>query len=235
MRQSVMNKSVVALLAIGIVVCCGFAWNLFERATELGPDVAVVEERGEALAQALDLTNDEANRSLDAIEAAAALQRQALDESAEESRRAMQAERDRASAQGARDRAERTTAVARANEATSERDAEEQRRQRREEWQRLGAALRKIAPTTGHEWRYSASLDALDVDVEGSLDRESRELLSRLAGVLLANYGYSASLAGSDSAAVRAYLVEVGVPQGALAVNSSRGSVVLELTNTVLD
>ena len=112
MRQSAMNKSVVALLAIGIVVCCGFAWNLFERETELGPDVEVVEERGEALAQALDLTNDEANRSLDAIEAAEALQRQAFDETAEESRRAMQADRDRASAQGAKDRAERTTAVA---------------------------------------------------------------------------------------------------------------------------
>lgn len=235
MRQSAMNKSVVALLVIGIVVCCGFAWNLFERATELGPDVEIAEERGETLVQALNLTNDEANRSLDAIEAAEALQRQAFDETAEESRRAMQADRDRASAQGAKDRAERTTAVARAAEAASEKDAGEQRRQRREEWQRLGAALRKVAPTTGREWLYSASLDALHVDADGVLDRESRELLSRLAGVLLANYGYSASLAGSDSAAVHAYLVEVGVPQEALAVNSSRGSVVLELTDTVLD
>jgi hypothetical protein len=235
MRQRVMNKGVVAFLVVVIAVCGAIAWDLFERTGELASDVELVERRADGLSNTLAKVNDQASLSLNAIEAAEALQRQALDEASEQSRQAMQAEQDRASAQAAQDRATHTAARAQAAKIAAEQGAEEYRRNRREEWQRLGAALKKIAPTTTGDWLYDVALERLRVGGEGNLDRPSRELLSRLAGVLLANYGYSVELAGSNAALVQTYLREAGLPQAAIALASRTGATVLEVSDTVLD
>lgn len=235
MRQSVMNKGVVAFLALGIAICGGLAWNLLQRASALRSDVEVLEQRGEEISYALAEINTQAEQSLDEIEAAEALAGDAQSEAEREASRAARAAQERASADAARNRALAAADRAQNTREAAELSAAEQRRQRRDEWQRLGAALRKIAPTSSGDWSYVVSLDRLEIDSEQDLNRNSRELLSRLAGVLLANYGYSAGFVGSDAGTVAAYLEAAGVPRAALAVRDGAGGVVVTLDDTVLN
>jgi len=235
MRQSVMNKGVVAFLALGIAICSGLAWNLFQRASALSSSVEVVEQRGEQISDSLVAINTQAEQSLDEIEAAEALAGDAQSEAEREASRAAQAAQERATADAARDRALEAAGSAQDARAAAEQSAAEQRRQRRDEWQRLGAALRKVAPTSSGDWSYAVLLDRLEIDSEQNLGRNSRELLSRLSGVLLANYGYAAALAGSDAGTVATYFEDAGVPRAALAVRDGAGEVVVTLDDTVLD
>ena len=154
---------------------------------------------------------------------------------AQEVRQATQAAQEQAVADAARSRAIEAAGSAQAAREAAQQSAAEQRRQRREEWHRLGAGLRKIAPTASEDWSYVMSLDRLNIDGEQNVGRDSRELLSRLAGILLANYGYSATLVGSDAGTVAAYLEEAGVPRAALAIGDGTGGVVTTLDDTVLD
>lgn len=235
MRQNVMNKGVVAFLALGIAICGALAWNLFQRASALSSDVEVVERTGEEISHALEEINTQAEQSLDEIEAAEALAGDAQSEAEQELRQASQAAQDRAAADAARNRAVEAAGTAQNAREAAQQSAAEHRRQRRDEWQRLGAALRKIAPTTSGDWSYAVSLDRLEIDGEQNLRRDSREMLSRLAGILLANYGYSATLVGSDAVAVAEYLEEAGVPRAALAIGGGTGGVVVTLEDTILD
>jgi hypothetical protein len=182
----------------------------------------------------VNLAREQAEKGLDAIEAAEQLERQTREEAAAEAGRATQAEQDRAAAQGAQQRALETIAASQTAVEQAAAAAERQRRERREEWQRLGSALRKIAPTETGAGSHRVDLTSLGPGADGVFDGKSRETLSRLAGVLLANYGYAARLNGTGSQAIRDYLIAAGVPGNALSLQEPEGPSRLELVEAVL-
>ncbi len=139
-----------------------------------------------------------------------------------------EADRSRAAADAARDEAA-------AAKKEAEREAEAAKRledQRAAELKVMRDALGVIAETepttTGMVVRLSEDSFLFDFD-SSELRPENREILSRIAGVLLASYGYNVVVYGhtddqGDAAynqslslrrarAVRDYLVEVGVPE----------------------
>lgn len=135
----------------------------------------------------------------------------------------------------ARDEAERSRVAADAAKKEAEREAEAAKRledQRAAELKVMRDALSVVAETesttTGMIVRLSEDSFLFDFD-SSELRPENRELLSRIAGVLLASYGYKVvvyghtddqgsaaynqSLSARRARAVRDYLVEAGVPE----------------------
>lgn len=226
-----MKKIVAALALIALI---GYGVHLFRQAAELDLRLSSAEQANRNLEEAVSAVRQQAERSLDAIEAAEQLQRQSRQEAAAEADRAAQAARDRTAAEGTQQRALEIIAASQtaAEEATAA--AERQRRERREEWQRLGSALRKIAPTEAGAAGHRVDLSGLRLGGDGAFDGKSRETLSRLAGALLANYGYSARLSGTAAPAVRDYLVAAGVPGDALSLQDLQGANRIELLETIL-
>lgn len=225
-------KKIVA--AIALIALIGYGWRLFRQMAELDQLVSAAEQSNESLEDVVNLAREQAEQSLDAIEAAEQLERQAREEAAAEAGRSTQAEQDRAAAVGAQQRALETIAASESTVEQAAAAAERQRRERREEWRRLGSALRKIAPTETGAARHQVDLSGLGPAADGAFDGKSRETLSRLAGALLANYGYAARLKGTGAGAIRDYLVTAGVPGDALALEAAQGANRLELLETVL-
>jgi outer membrane protein OmpA-like peptidoglycan-associated protein len=141
-----------------------------------------------------------------------------------------------AEARQAQERAEQ--AHQRADEAQKDKEqavaeAERIRREREEELIRLQDALGKIAETRRTAMGLVMNLDSNAIQFEfdkATLLPENRELLSRIAGILLTSRGYQITvyghtddvgsdaynleLSGRRAQAVRTYLVEAGVPPG---------------------
>ncbi|MDA0206162.1 MAG: hypothetical protein O3A53_01280 [Acidobacteria bacterium] len=225
-------RKIVATLAL--IALIGYGWHLFRQMTKLDQRVSAAEQTNQNLEETVNLAREQAEQSLDAIEAAEQLQRQTREQAAAESSRAAQAAQDRAKAEGAQQRALQTIAASQTAVEQAAAAAERQRRERREEWQRLGSAMRKIAPTETGATRHRVDLSGLRQVTDGAFDGKSRETLSRLAGALLANYGYAAQLNGTEARAIRDYLVTAGVPGDSLSLAGSPGENQLDLFETVL-
>ena len=194
-----------------------------QRIVQVGEDVSLVREQVD---RAGAIADEAADRSREALDRAGAAERNALD------------------AAGGRDRAEaarrlaelesadaRATAAAAIEEADSARAEAEQIRQERDaELDRLQQALSRIVETrrTALGLVMNLDSDAIEFDFDrAELRPENRELLSRIAGILLSSEGYSLYVYGHTddvgsaeynmelserrAQAVRAYLVEAGL------------------------
>jgi hypothetical protein len=225
-------RKIVATLAL--ITLIGYAWHLFQQMTKLDQRVSAAEQTNQHLEETVNLVREQAEQSLDAIEAAEQLERQTREQAAAEVSRAAQAAQDRATAEGHQQRALETIATSHTAVEQAAAAAERQRRERREEWQRLGSALRKIAPTETGAARHRVDLSGLRKVADGAFDGKSRETLSRLAGALLANYGYAAQLNGTEARAIRDYLVTAGLPGDSISLEGSPGENRLDLLETVL-
>jgi hypothetical protein len=225
-------KKIVAALAL--IPLLGYGLHLFRQMTELDRRVSAAEGANQKLEETVNVVREQAERSLDAIEAAQLLERQIRQEAAAEAGRAMEAEQDRTAAEEARQRALETIATSQTVVEEAAPAAERERRERREEWQRLGSALRKIAPTETGASRHRVDLSGLRRSAGGAFDGKSRETLSRLAGALLANYGYAVRLNGAGAQAIGDYLITAGIPGDVLSFGESEGANRLELFETVI-
>ena len=226
-----MRKIVAALALLALI---GYGGHLFRQVTDLDLRLSSAEQTNRNLEEAVSAVRQQAERSLDAIETDEELQRRTRQETAAETDRAEQAKRDRTVAEAAQQRALETIAASETAVEETAAEAERQRRERREEWQRLGSALRKIAPTKTGASSHQVDLAGLRLDGDDEFDGKSRETVSRLAGALLANYGYAARLNGAAAPALRDYLVAAGVPSDALSLQDAQGANRLELLETVL-
>ena len=225
-------KKIVAALAL--ITLIGYGWHLYRQMNEAAERVSAAERATENLEETVNLARERAEASLAAIEAAELLERQTREQAAAETSQAMQAARERAMAERAQQRAQQTIEASRSAVEQTALAAERQRRERREEWQRLGSALRKIAPTETGAARHRVDLSGLSKSAGGAFDGKSRETLSRVAGALLANYGYAAHLTGSDARAIRDYLAAAGVPADSVSLQGSSGQNRLDLLEIVL-
>ncbi len=201
-----------AVVAILLVISVALGVRLFQLEKKLDNQALKV-ERVAAMATAAGQ------------EAAEALQRASA---AEENAALAASGRDQAEAQAAR--AQVTANQARREAAQSRRDMEKVRNQAETEMDRLHEALGQIAETrrTALGLVMNLGSDALEFDFDKAhLRPENRELLSRIAGILLTSpdyaiyvYGHTDDI-GSDSynmklsenraRSVRDYLVETGI------------------------
>jgi len=157
-----------------------------------------------------------------------ARQSASLKDQAESSRDAAQAEAKQA-AERAEEARQRADSAEKEKQAAIE-EAERIRKEREEEMSRLQEALQKIAETRRTAMGLVMNLDSHAIQFEfdkAELRPENRELLSRVAGILLTSKGYSITIYGHTddvgseaynqelserrAQAVRDYLVQAGI------------------------
>lgn len=222
-------------LPIGIVVLAlslGAVWYLWGRVSTLEQRLDEAQQR----AGRLDYQLEKAREALDdirhesdtaqatAVEAMRAAER----ESEARSEAELQREFAREKAEQALMESERATTEAQ----RSRQEADNLRRARDQELDRMQEALSRIADTSRTPLGMVVSLGEdkflFDFD-KAELKAENRELLSRIAGVLLASHGYRIQIYGHTddvgnaqynqtlserrAKAVRDYLVKAGVPE----------------------
>ncbi len=181
-----MKRPVVAgVLIAGVVVCAGFALFLHRQTVALEEQLTVAKSEAASLRQ---LARQYSQELEDTVKFAAAAQKQ----SAETANRAAQSE------------AERMAAEAQARQAQAEseqsRQALERIRLRREqELNHMQQVLDRIAKTrrTPSGMVVELSNDSFQFDFDkADLRPQNREILSRIAGVLLMSSGYRLSVQG---------------------------------------
>jgi outer membrane protein OmpA-like peptidoglycan-associated protein len=222
-------------LQIGVVVLLIAAvglWYLWDRVSRLERQLAGAEEQVESLDRQLDKNRSDAERLRRQSEKAQATAEVAQSEAEREATARQQAELEREFARERADRAQLESERAEAEATLSRQEADELRKARARELDRMQQALSHIAETSRTplgmvvslgEDRFLFDFDKADVKLE------NRELLSRIAGVLLASHGYrlyvyghtddvgtaeyNQQLSERRAKSVRDYLVKAGIPE----------------------
>jgi outer membrane protein OmpA-like peptidoglycan-associated protein len=223
------------LLRIGaavLVLAATGLWYLWDRVTTLEHRLADASQQVESLDRQLDKNRSDAERLRRQTEEAQATAQESQSEAEREAIARQQAELEREFARERADQAQLDSERAEAEAAASRQEADELRKARERELDRMQQALSRIAETSRTplgmvvnlgEDRLLFDFDKADVKVE------NRELLSRIAGVLLASHGYKLYVYGHTddvgtaaynqdlserrAKSVRDYLVKAGIPQ----------------------
>ncbi len=220
------------LLAAAVLVVLGvLAWLTASRIRELHAELAASEKRAAELNERL---RQHSLQLQEAIERARAARTQAdtAQKRAEETETALrQTEHLAETVAAERARAVEDASAARSVAARTQEELEAIRRRREAELDRMQEALNRIAPTkrtpAGMVMTLSDEHFRFDFD-KAALRAENREMLSRIAGILLASEGYrlfvdghtddigdatyNQGLSERRAQAVRDYLVQAGVP-----------------------
>ena len=232
-RPEPRRKSARPLLIGGVVlVIAAIAlWYLWDRVSSLERQLADAGQQMESLDRQLEKNRGDAERLRRQSEAAQATAEVAQTEAEREATARQQAELEREFAHEKAERAQLESERAEAEAALSRQEADELRKARARELDRMQEALSRIAETSRTplgmvvslgEDRFLFDFDKADVKLE------NRELLSRIAGVLLASHGYrlyvyghtddvgtadyNQDLSERRAKSVRDYLVKAGLP-----------------------
>lgn len=213
-------------------VSLGLLWMVWKQSVALESRLSATEERASTLEQNLRQSREEAERFR--LEGSRAAQR--AEEAAEEARgwnqarRQAELERELAREQAQKSRQESVAAQEKAEKFRAE--AERLRKQRQAELDQMREALGRIAETRRTPMGMVINLgeDSFLFDFDKDVLRaENREMLSRIAGVLLASHGYRLQIYGHAddlgpqaynqqlserrAQAVGGYLIEAGIPK----------------------
>ena len=208
--------SLILFLALGLALLGALAYYFLGQLTDLKQEVARVGYQVQSVAERAEAAHRRASQAeRNALQAAQAKQ---------------QAEEARAKAEVAVEQAQEETTIAKREASLARQQAERIRQQREEELNRMQIALNQIAETrrTALGLVMNLGSDTINFDFDkATLRPEDRELLSRIAGVLLASKGYRTDVYGhtddvgtveynqelSESRAqtVRDYLVKTGI------------------------
>ncbi len=226
----ILGASVAVLLVVGLVL-------LSNRISDLKSTISVVKSDLGTLSEKVEQTSEHMRAAVQAIEDSRRLTEAAAEDArlAADQRRRAESARTEAVAKALRAEREADEARLRTAEATEKAnaarlEAERIRRERDADLDRLQGALSQIAETrrTALGLVMNLGSDSMQFDFNKSeLRPENRELLSRIAGILMTSRGYAISVyghtddIGSDeynlrlserrARAVREYLVEAGV------------------------
>jgi len=223
-QKSSLRRAV--LPAIAIVAAAGMGISLYlsrVRNKEMQHEMTVLERRMEEIA-----TKAESARSQALAAEESARQSAAAREAAEHAKEEAKAETTRAQEQAEEARGRAEAAQKERQQVVAE--AERVKKEREDELIRLQEALGKIAETRRTAMGLVMNLDSNAIQFEFDRDTllpQNRELLSRIAGILLTSKGYQITVyghtddVGSDAynqelsarraRTVRDYLVEAGV------------------------
>jgi outer membrane protein OmpA-like peptidoglycan-associated protein len=213
-----------AAAALGMVIAAVLIWKTHQRITRLESRLDTSQEWAAFLEKKLNETESRARESKAEAEQA--------EEQARELAQAKflaELEREFAREQAARSQEESALAKEQAEQAQAE--LEEARRRREDELNRMQKALANIVETVRTPMGMVVNLgeDSFLFDFDkATLRSENREILSRIAGVLLASHGYRLQVYGHTddvgaarynkqlserrAQAVKQYLVDAGVP-----------------------
>lgn len=225
------KAAAAVVLGLGLIIVSAMLWSASNRIERLKGEVAQLEAR---LAESR-LQNSELQKMAERVREKAEAASREAEETAEALRRAEQEK------EAAQERAEQ--ALEQSEEAQSEaermraeaerirREADEMRERRKAELDRMQQALSKIAEARRTPMGIVIDLgqDSFLFDFDkATLRPENREILSRIAGVLLASRGYrlyvyghtddvgsaeyNRKLSERRANAVKKYLVDAGIP-----------------------
>jgi outer membrane protein OmpA-like peptidoglycan-associated protein len=213
-------------VALGVLLLAGLGISLYinrTRSKALQQEVAGLRQRMEEIDNKAETARTRATEAEQSARQAATAKDQA-----ESKKEAAEAEAKLASQKA--DEAQQRASVAEKEKQEAVQEAERIRKEREEELNRLQEALQKIAETRRTAMGLVMNLDSNAIQFEFNkavLLSMNRELLSRIAGILLTSKGYSIKVhghtddVGSDAynrelserraQAVRDYLVEAGI------------------------
>ena len=221
----------LAVLGSGLLLTVGYV--VFQRLDSLQQEVVglnrQLEEASQQSQEALRKSEDAQTRASAAEKRSwQAVEGRAVAESAQ-ARAEMAADQARQEAQSADQDAQR----ARVEAQTARREADQIRREREEELNRLQQALGQLVETRRTALGLVMNLDDRSIQFDfdkATLRPQNRELLSRIAGVLLTSQGYRVQVYGHTddigseeynrglseqrAQAVRDYMVEAGIDPG---------------------
>jgi len=222
---------VLTLLLAAIVGLIGFVWYLNQRIENQRAELFTAERWSEFIERKLHESREEMATLQSRTEEAQGRAAQAEDLAMATEREKRDAELEREFIREEAQRLRQETAQAHELAAASQREAERLRRQRQRELNRMQEALSHIAETvrTPMGMVVNLSEDSFLFDFDKTdLRPENREILSRIAGVLLASHGYrlyvyghtddvgedayNQQLSEGSAQSVRDYLAEAGIP-----------------------
>lgn len=225
-------------MAIGAVLIIGlmagfFVYQSWKQQDALERQNAQVTQTLTRVLQRLEQVEEKTGQALDRAQEAefSALEAARGRDAADSARR--QAERDRTEARRQAEAAQKEADLAQEEAKAAREESERIRREREEELNRLHEVLSGIVETRRTALGVVMNLgsDAVEFDFDKSTLRpENRELLSRIAGVLLTSQGYRVQIHGHTddigsseynqrlserrAEAVRNYLVDAGIDPG---------------------
>ena len=222
-------------MPIGIVVLAiagGLVWYLWSRVSALDLRVNTAETRAGELDRQLDLARRETEQLRHQSDTAQAQAEDAQRAAEHEATARQQAELAREFARERAEQAQFDSERAETEASRSRQELTQLQSARKRELDRMQQALGRIAETSRTPLGMVVSLGEdkflFDFD-KADLKPENRELLSRIAGVLLASHGYRIQIYGHTddvgdgqynqqlserrAQAVRDYLVKAGIPE----------------------
>ena len=222
---------VLTLLLAAVAGLIGFVWYLNQRIENQRAELFTAERWSEFIERKLHESREEMASLQSRAEEAQGRAAQAEDLAMTTERARRDAELEREFIREEAERLRQETAQAHELAAASQREAERLRRQRQRELNRMQEALSHIAETvrTPMGMVVNLSEDSFLFDFDKTdLRPENREILSRIAGVLLASHGYrlyvyghtddvgedayNQQLSEGRAQSVRDYLGEAGIP-----------------------
>ena len=226
------NLGGLVFLGIGLLLAVLVSsWLVWKKIGDLESGLARVETQKLALEQELATSQREAEHAHAKAQSAGARadEAEAAAQQSTRERRRAELEREVARERADRLRVESERAIAEAERSRQE--AERLRKRRQKELDRMHEALSRIAESQRTPMGMVVNLgqDSFLFDFDkAALRAENREILSRIAGVLLASHGYrlyvyghaddtgpeayNQQLSEKRAQAVRQYLVEAGIP-----------------------
>ena len=221
----------VAIALTSLLVCLFVLFLMWRQTTSLKSQLQETEERADALTGRLE----ESRRQAEALRREGEQAQSRAEEAAEQARALSaarrQAELERELAREDAELSREKTEQAKREAARLQAETERMRKQRIEELDRMREALSQIAETRRTPMGMVVNLgeDSFLFDFDkDTLRPENREMLSRIAGVLLASHGYRLQVYGHTddlgpavynkdlserrAKSVSSYLVSAGIP-----------------------
>lgn len=232
MERNNLVYGVLGVLGVLAILLLVRTWN---RSNEIEQRLARAEQRGELLEARAGEQSQEASRLAERAEEQEARASEAERSALEAARARGDAEWERETARQKAERARAALEAAEADAATSQEGYEELRMARKRELDRMADALAEIVETErtplGLVMRLGEDRLQFDFD-KARIREEDKELLSRIAGVLLASRGYrvyvyghtddqgpaayNVQLSARRAEAVRKYFADAGIPEDIL-------------------
>ena len=219
------HPALLVFTAVALLISIALLWKVWRQSNELEARLSDTARRAESLTENLEQSRQEAVRFKAESEAATA-------QAAETAEQARQSRDARIRAELEREMAREDAERAREEAARLQAETERMRKQREAELDRMQTALSRITETRRTPMGMVVNLgeDSFLFDFDkDSLRPENREMLSRIAGVLLASHGYRLQVYGHTddrgpapynkdlslrrARAVGSYLVTAGIPK----------------------
>ena len=226
------HPALLVFTAVALLISIALLWKVWRQSNELEARLSDTARRAESLTENMEQSRQEAVRFKAESEAATAHAAETAEQARQSRDARIRAELERELAREDAERSQQESERAREEAARLQAETERMREQREAELDRMQTALSRITETRRTPMGMVVNLgeDSFLFDFDkDSLRPENREMLSRIAGVLLASHGYRLQVYGHTddrgpapynkdlslrrARAVGSYLVTAGVPK----------------------